>query len=268
MLGELLIHGKRLRTIKLREVRLTLAALVLLALTAGCPKQSSIPSIPPAPMPVSVSKPYVDFFTAEPTAVTMGQSSSLRWSVQDARHVQIDHGIGEVEPSGSRGLKLDATTVYKLEATNAAGTTVSLLTITVGASPPAAVSGRQGGESPSLEVLTTRLQDIHFSYDRDEILETEKSVLDNDMLLLKDVFASDPGVTVVIEGHCDERGSSEYNIALGDKRANFVKGLFISRGLPENKLNAVSLGKEKPACLELTEDCFSRNRRVHFSASR
>ena len=73
-----------------------------------------------------------------------------------------------------------------------------------------------------------------------------------------------PQVKVVIEGHCDERGSTEYNLALGQRRANAVMQFLVSLGIPENRLNATSWGKEKPFCMEATEACYAKNRRGHF----
>ena len=69
---------------------------------------------------------------------------------------------------------------------------------------------------------------------------------------------------VTIEGHCDERGSTEYNLALGQRRANAVMQYLVSLGIPESRLNATSWGKEKPFCMEATEACYAKNRRGHF----
>jgi peptidoglycan-associated lipoprotein len=80
----------------------------------------------------------------------------------------------------------------------------------------------------------------------------------------EDFLKGYPQMHVTIEGHCDERGSTEYNLALGDRRANAVKQYLISLGIPDERFNAVSFGKEKPFCTEAKEACYTRNRRGHF----
>lgn len=253
----------------LRRVVLPLTTVLLLALATSCPKSRVTSSVPAAPTLGKSSKPVIAFFSSEPNAVTAGKSVSLRWSVTGAQRVQIDNGLGTVESSGSRQMQLNGSTTYKLEATNAAGTASAVLTVNVIAplsSGTESPDGRSGAKS--FDLLATQLQDIHFNYDKEEIPAAEKSIIDRDALVLKNLIASDPGVVVIIEGHCDERGSAEYNIALGDRRANVVKNLFVHSGLPENKFNTISYGKEQPVCLSTEEDCLARNRRVHFTPSK
>jgi peptidoglycan-associated lipoprotein len=76
----------------------------------------------------------------------------------------------------------------------------------------------------------------------------------------------DPSFMVTIEGHCDERGSAEYNIGLGDRRSAAVRDALVSMGIPGDKLKTVSYGKERPICTDANESCYARNRRAHFSA--
>jgi len=77
-----------------------------------------------------------------------------------------------------------------------------------------------------------------------------------------------PSIRFTIEGHCDERGSTEYNLALGDRRANAVKQYLVSLGVPADRLTSTSWGKEKPFCMDSTEACWQQNRRGHFVANR
>src|SRR5438132_109489 len=79
-----------------------------------------------------------------------------------------------------------------------------------------------------------------------------------------DFLKSNPNFKVTIEGHCDERGSTEYNLGLGDRRASAVKQYLVSLGVPADRLSTVSFGKEKPFCMESTEACWQQNRRGHF----
>jgi len=82
--------------------------------------------------------------------------------------------------------------------------------------------------------------------------------------LLKRIFAQDSNFTVVIEGHCDERGSTEYNLALGDRRASAVKDALVAGGVNASRIKTISYGKEKPFCTESNEACWQQNRRGHF----
>jgi peptidoglycan-associated lipoprotein len=84
---------------------------------------------------------------------------------------------------------------------------------------------------------------------------------------LRDILADYPNYKLTIEGHCDERGSAEYNVALGDQRANAAKSYLVQVGIPAGQLLAVSYGKEKPACLQADEACWQKNRRIHIIAS-
>jgi peptidoglycan-associated lipoprotein len=253
-----------------QKVTLALLAVLVLGLSAGCKKKIPPPP-PPAPAPLpennpSGSRPVIAYFSAEPTTVTVGQPSSLRWSVTDATSVSIDNAIGEVSPNGRRGVYPTATTTYHLVATGAGGTTAADATVTVSSPPPPA--SMQNTSQPSIqEILAKQVQDIHFEYDKSEVRGEDQAILQGDASALKTIFQMDANFIVTIEGHCDERGSAEYNLALGDRRAAATKDALISLGVPGDKLKTVSFGKERPLCTEPTEDCYSRNRRAHFSAT-
>jgi peptidoglycan-associated lipoprotein len=106
------------------------------------------------------------------------------------------------------------------------------------------------------------LGDVYFDFDRYEIKDSAKPVLRE---LATWLVKSD--VSVLIEGYCDDRGTDEYNLALGDRRASSVKSFLISSGVPAGKTETVSFGEEKPVCSEKTEDCWAKNRRAHFVVS-
>jgi peptidoglycan-associated lipoprotein len=108
--------------------------------------------------------------------------------------------------------------------------------------------------------LRSMTEDIHFDFDSYSIREEAKPVLKR----LSDILSADKNVRIVVEGHCDDRGTTEYNLGLGDKRANSVKEYLLSMGIPANMVETVSYGKEKPLCAETTEDCRVKNRRAHF----
>ena len=108
--------------------------------------------------------------------------------------------------------------------------------------------------------LQAKLRDIHFNFDKYDLEAQAKTVLND----LADILAKHPNLRVTVEGNCDERGTGEYNMALGDKRASAAKQYLISRGISSARVNTVSYGKEKPVCTESTDECWTKNRRDHF----
>ncbi|MFH1038694.1 MAG: OmpA family protein [PVC group bacterium] len=104
------------------------------------------------------------------------------------------------------------------------------------------------------------LQDIHFDFDKSEIRNSEKPLLDpiNTWLL------EHPGALLMIEGHCDDRGTLEYNLALGERRALSIRTYLTGLGTNPERLHTISYGEEKPLCTEAVEECWLRNRRGHF----
>jgi peptidoglycan-associated lipoprotein len=104
------------------------------------------------------------------------------------------------------------------------------------------------------------LKDAFFDYDKSDIRDDARSVLAADAEWLKKYTS----IQILVEGHCDERGTSEYNLALGDKRANACKEYLASLGVDAGRIKTVSYGKERPFCNASTEDCWQQNRRGHF----
>jgi peptidoglycan-associated lipoprotein len=95
----------------------------------------------------------------------------------------------------------------------------------------------------------------------------DQPILQQDATALKQIFSIDPNFVVTIEGHCDERGSAEYNLGLGDRRASATRDALAALGVPGDKLKTISYGKERPLCTDADESCYSRNRRAHFSSN-
>ena len=114
----------------------------------------------------------------------------------------------------------------------------------------------------SLEALNRAgyLKDAFFEYDKADLREDARAALTADAEWLKKY----PTTQVLIEGHCDERGTSEYNMVLGDKRANAAKEYLASLGIDQARIKTVSYGKERPFCTESSESCWQQNRRAHF----
>jgi len=103
--------------------------------------------------------------------------------------------------------------------------------------------------------------DILFDYDQYEVKDTYKQLAQS----VAAWMAKNSTARLSIEGHCDERGTNEYNLALGDRRAKAVKDYLVSLGLASGRIDVISYGEEKPLCREQTEDCWAKNRRAHFT---
>lgn len=107
------------------------------------------------------------------------------------------------------------------------------------------------------------LRNVNFDYDRYDLRPDMREILKSHAAWLK----ANPQVTVQVEGHCDDRGTNEYNLALGAKRAETVKRYFIDLGIPPSRLSTISYGEELPLCKEQDEACWAKNRRAHFAVS-
>ncbi|MBU4321414.1 MAG: peptidoglycan-associated lipoprotein Pal [Thermodesulfovibrionales bacterium] len=107
------------------------------------------------------------------------------------------------------------------------------------------------------------LKDIYFDFDKYDVRDDAKPVL----RFLADYLIKNTSESILMEGHCDERGTNEYNLALGEKRALLAKKYLLSFGVSSSRLETISYGEGKPLCAEKTEGCWAKNRRVHFVIS-
>jgi peptidoglycan-associated lipoprotein len=112
-----------------------------------------------------------------------------------------------------------------------------------------------------------RLEDALFDYDKATIRDDARTALRDDVNVIRGILADWPSQKLLIEGHADERGSEEYNMALGDKRARAAEEFLASMGIPNAQLSIVSFGKDKPVCTDKSEDCWQKNRRAHVTAA-
>jgi len=245
-------------------------ALALSTIAASCGKKPP----PPPPPPVAASAPpttaptaraTINSFTAEPSTIERGQSSTLAWSISNATDMSINQGIGAVQSQGQRQVFPTATTTYTLTANGPGGSDSRSVTVSVGTPPPPPPPPTSGPRLSSSDLLQQQSQDAFFDYDKSDIRADARDALTRDATLLKQIFAQDPNFTVVLEGHCDERGSAEYNLALGDRRASAAKELLVQLGVPGDRLKTISYGKERPQCTEANEECWQKNRRAHLS---
>jgi peptidoglycan-associated lipoprotein len=117
-----------------------------------------------------------------------------------------------------------------------------------------------------IEELLARISDAYFDYDKASLRQDAMNTLEADARELRNIVVQYPDYKMQIEGHCDERGSAEYNLALGEKRAESAKTFLVGVGIPSAQLSTVSYGKERPACADHDEGCWQKNRRIHIIA--
>jgi peptidoglycan-associated lipoprotein len=220
---------------------------------AGCKKKQPPPpaaTAPPPPAPTAS-------ITATPTSINAGDSVTLSWSTTNATSASIE-GLGDVSTSGTKTVTPSSSTTYKLVAQGAGGTADASAEVTVVPPPPVA----QPAHTMSIEEeFRANVHDVFFDYDSYDIRADAQTTLSQDASFL----ASHPTLKIVIGGYCDERGSDEYNLALGQNRANATKKALVDAGIAGDRIRVVSYGKEKPFCSESTEQCWQLNRRGGFS---
>ena len=117
-----------------------------------------------------------------------------------------------------------------------------------------------------IDELLAKIEDAYFDYDQASLRPDAVKALQSDSTELRDILKDYPSYKLTIEGHCDERGSAEYNVALGDRRAGAAKDYLVQVGIPATQLDVISFGKEKPVCEDHDEACWQRNRRIHIVA--
>ncbi|HEV2199393.1 MAG TPA: OmpA family protein [Bryobacteraceae bacterium] len=122
-------------------------------------------------------------------------------------------------------------------------------------------------ERATLNERLARLEDALFDYDKAAIRSDATTALRDDVAVIRDILANYPVQKLIIEGHADERGSEEYNMALGDRRARAAENFLVTMGLNQNQLTVISYGKDRPRCTEQTEQCWQENRRAHITAA-
>jgi peptidoglycan-associated lipoprotein len=257
-----------------QKITVALMALSLAMFAAGCKKKAPPPPPPPPPPPVEApappkpAAPRVSQFTAEPSSIQPGQSSTLRWEVTgEVTNVSIDQTIGTVQSTGNRRVFPSSSTTYVLTATGPGGTATGSATVSVTAPPPPPPPPTAAQPKQTIESrISSEVQDAFFDYDKSDIRADARDVLTRNAAALKTILADFPNATIVVEGHCDERGSAEYNLGLGDQRATSAKDFLVQLGIPADRLKTISYGKERPQCTEADESCYQKNRRAHFAS--
>jgi peptidoglycan-associated lipoprotein len=244
---------------RFNRILVPVALLAALIAVAGCKKKQG-PPMPTETAPAATAAAPTAQITATPPSISAGDQVVLTWRTTDATSVSIE-GVGDVPTSGVKTVTPSTSTSYHLVARGEGGSADATARVTVNA-PPAVVVPTNTMSSE--EEFKANVQDIFFDYDTPDIRSDAQATLSRDASYL----ASHPDVRIVIGGYCDERGSNEYNIALGQNRAEATKNALVTAGVAANRIRVVSYGKEKPFCSESTEDCWQQNRRAGFAIDR
>jgi peptidoglycan-associated lipoprotein len=235
---------------------LWVAGLVATIVTGGCKKKpiaqapkQEVPAPPPAQPTVTLS--------ADPTSISKGDSSTLSWTSTNATQLTIAPEVGTVTAEGSTKVTPSDSTSYTITAGGPGGSANATARVTVSVPTPPV----EPPPSPDINELFRReVRDAYFDFNKADIRSDARDALTHDA----DFLRNNPGIRITIEGHCDERGSTEYNLALGDRRAGAVKQYLFSLGISADRISTVSFGKEKPFCSQSNEACWQQNRRGHF----
>ncbi len=241
------------------------ATVLLVLLVSGTACKKKVPVQPPAvaketppPPPAPPAPAPTITLNASPSAIERGQSTTLSWNSTNATSITIDNGVGSVEASGSRNVSPSASITYIAKATGSGGSALAEARVTI--TPPPAVTPPPPPAISDSEFFTNNIKDAFFDYDQYNIRDDARAALQADARVLKERS----GIRFTIEGHCDERGSEKYNLALGDRRANAAKEFLVSQGIDGSRIDTISYGKERNFCEEHNEECWQLNRRAHL----
>ncbi len=222
---------------------------------AGCNKKAAqaTPPAPPAPPAPTAT------LAANPAVIEQGQATTLTWQTDNATDVNID-GIGAVNASGSKKVSPGSSMTYNLTAKGPGGTKDASTRVTVNMRAAQAPAPSVSDE----DLLAQNVRDVLFDYDKSDIRADQALTAQNDAAFL----SQHPAIKIVVEGHCDDRGSEEYNLALGTSRAESLKRSLLQEGVAADRIKTVSYGKEKPFCTQDNDQCWQKNRVDHFAFAR
>jgi peptidoglycan-associated lipoprotein len=231
----------------------SLIAVATLTWVAGC--HHPVPP-PPPPPPEATSPAPTATITVTPSTINAGGSAVLAWKTSDATDTSID-GIGAVNTYGTQNVSPTESTTYHLVVRGPGGSTDATARLTVNAAAPPPVAS----ETMTEELFEQSVKPAFFDYDSFDLRPDAQTVMAQDAAFL----SQHPTLKVVIGGYCDDRGSAEYNLALGENRANAAKQALVNGGVSPDRIRTVSYGKEKQFCTQADEACWQQNRRAGFS---
>jgi peptidoglycan-associated lipoprotein len=235
---------------------LLVAGLLATIFTVGCKKKPVPATPPPAPVAPAPAQPTVTL-SANPDSINRGDSSTLSWTSTNATQLTIAPGVGTVNAEGTTSVTPSDSTTYTITASGPGGSANATARVNVSVPPPPV----QKAQEPDWDALFSKeVRDAYFDFNKADIRPDAREALTK----TADFLRNYPQFRVTVEGHCDERGSTEYNLALGDRRAGAVKQYLVSLGISADRISTVSFGKEKPFCTQSNETCWQQNRRGHF----
>ncbi len=243
----------------MRRIVVLVVILGAALLVGACKKKPVATPPPPPPPPPTAPAPTVTL-TAEPSTIDHGQSVTLSWASQNATDLDLQPGIGKVQAQGSQTVTPQDSTTYTLTATGPGGTNTATARVTVTMPAPPPPPPPKPLEMSEDELFEQSVKPAYFDFDKSDIREDAQVALTSDGDFLKE----HAGIKFTIEGYCDERGSEEYNMGLGDRRATAAKNFLVNLGIAADRISTVSYGKSRPVCSESTEECWQKNRRAAF----
>jgi peptidoglycan-associated lipoprotein len=245
-----------MRNLSLRRYAVLACALGIVALVGGCKKNVPSSRHGEEAAPPSAAQPTVSL---KPSAVQIkaGDSVTLSWTSTDATDLSLAPGVGKVAAEGSVPVTPTQSTTYTITASGPGGTASASANITV--SGPEEAPGPQATAGLD-QLFQANVKDAFFDFNKADIRGDARDAL----LKTAEFLRSYPQIRVSIEGHCDDRGSTEYNLGLGQRRAQAARDYLVSLGIPAERMETVSWGKERPFCQQSTEECWQQNRRAHF----
>lgn len=240
--------------------------LLCFALVTGCHKEVPAPTTP-AEAPTAVAAPPTPgpptcTLTAIPATVSSGQAVTLDWTSTNATKVSLSPGLGPEQAEGSTSVTPTSSTTYAINLTGPGGEGECSARVTV--TPPAAPSVSESNlpaGNPGAAAVSNMLQDAFFDFAKSDLRPDGQTALSHDASYLK----NHPDVKIQIGGYCDQRGSEEYNLGLGERRAESAKNFLVNLGVASDRITTISYGKDRPFCTETTEDCYQQNRRAHVT---
>jgi len=245
------------------------AILLIFSSCGGRPSRPVVRTPTPTPTGVGVSgssdapAPTVTI-NASPTTIQRRDPTTLTWQSTDASSLVIDSAVGNVDQNGSMVVAPLESTTYTATATGPGGDAKSSTRVTVVPRSNDASLTSTDLERLQMAIDEGQVEPIYFAYDKAQLSTEARGTLESNAR----VFRQYERVSVIIEGHCDERGTEEYNLALGDRRAQAVKNYLVELGIPGSRLETISFGEERPFASDHTEAAFRQNRRAHFVVNR
>ncbi len=236
-----------------RIVQVTVATITVLAL-AGCHKKKPMTRVVP-PLPPPPAAPGCTL-TANPTTVQQGQSATLSWMSSNATGANLEPAFGERPTSGAATVRPEDSTTYTVTVNGPGGSRSCAARLTVSLPPPPAAAQPTAPSMSEEQLFGKDIETAYFDFDRSSLRPDAEAALSADSKFLK----THTDFRFTVEGNCDQRGSEEYNLGLGQRRADAAKDYLKDLGVSADRMATISYGKDRPVCTESDEECWQRNR--------